>query len=187
MAIPLTINGVTYNFPQEGDVGYAAQVTNWAQALNAAVVAGQAFYADSGFHTHISVAQTAISAATTILFDVVDYDDHSGYNPATGIYTVQATYGGDWVFSVSVLTSQVTSAGNQTLTILKNGVAIAGTIIPNVPVATANAGPTASCIVGSLVVGDQIKCQLTASAGTTSTVANAASQFSGRRLPSTPA
>jgi hypothetical protein len=33
MAIPLTVNGNVYNFPQEGDVGYAGQVTAWAEAL----------------------------------------------------------------------------------------------------------------------------------------------------------
>ncbi len=33
MAISLSVNGVGYSFPQQGDKGYAGQVTAWAQAL----------------------------------------------------------------------------------------------------------------------------------------------------------
>ena len=183
MALPLVVDGVTFSYPEPGDRGLAQNATDWANAITTAVASGESFFADAGFHAHITVAQTGISAATTVVFDSEDYDDRSGYNPATGIYTVPATYGGDWVFSVSVLNTQVTSAGNQTLTILKNGAAIAGGILPSVPTGTANAAPTATCIVGGLVAGDQIKCQLTASAGTISTVANVASQFS-RTAPS---
>ena len=126
MALPLVVDGVTFSYPEPGDRGLAQNATDWASAITTAVATGESFYADAGFHAHISVAQTGISGATTIVFDVEDYDDRSGYNPATGIYTVPATYGGDWIFSVSVVHSQVTSAGNQTLTILVNGTAVAG-------------------------------------------------------------
>ena len=187
MALPLVVDGVTFSYPEPGDRGLAQNATDWANAITTAVANGQSFYADAGFHAHISVAQTGITAATTVVFDTEDYDDGAGYNPSTGIYTVPATLGGDWIFSVSVVLSQVTSAGNQTLTILVNGAVVAGSIHPSTPTGTANSAPSVSCIVGSLVAGDQIKCQLTASAGTITTYANVASQFSGRRLPSTPA
>jgi hypothetical protein len=33
VAIPLTVNGSTFQYPQQGDKGYAGQATSWAQAL----------------------------------------------------------------------------------------------------------------------------------------------------------
>ena len=38
MAIPLTVNGVPFSYPQQGDVGYAAQATAWAQAITNGVL-----------------------------------------------------------------------------------------------------------------------------------------------------
>lgn len=37
MSIPLVVNGVTYNYPEEGDEEWGDDATAWAEAITAAV------------------------------------------------------------------------------------------------------------------------------------------------------
>ena len=181
MALPLVVDGVTFQYPEPGDRGLAQEATDWADAATTAVANLQTTYAAdqkrNRVRAHISTPQTTISAATVVVFDVEDWDTAAGYNPATGVFTVPTGYAGDYVIAASVLLTQVTSTGVQQLTIEVNGTLIATAEYSATAAGTGNAAISASACY-TLAVGDTVRCRLTASAGTITTVASAGSQFS---------
>lgn len=186
MALPLVVDGVTFNYPQPGDRGYAQDATDWANAITDAVATLQTDFAadlqQSRVRAHISAAQSSISSATVVVFDVEDLDDAGGYNPSTGVFTVPANYAGDYMISASVTCTQVSSTGNQTLTIEVNGSVVAQAINDQVAVGTATSG-IACCVPYTLSVSDTVRVRLAASAGSITTVAGAGSQFSLLKVP----
>ena len=184
MAIPLTVDGVTYTYPEQGDTGYASQATLWAQAMTTALATLETFSLSAGFRAHIGTAQTGISTATVVIFNTEDFDNRNGYDPATGIYTVQTGYDGDYVFTASLVLTQVSSTAVQQIRILKNGSVVATAEYSATAVGTGNAALACSCFLPGLVATDTVKVDVAATAGTCSTVVSAGSQFSGRRIPS---
>lgn len=181
MALPLVVDGVTFNYPEPGDRGLAQDATDWANAATTAVANLQTTYAAdqkrNRVRAHISAAQTGISAATVVIFDVEDWDTASGYNPASGVFTVPSGYAGDYVIAAQVTMTQVSSTGNQTLTIEVNGSVVAQSINDQVAAGTATSGVSCSACY-TLAVGDTVRVRVAASAGTITTVASAGSQFS---------
>lgn len=191
MAIPLTVNGDVFSFPEEGDVGYATQVTSWAEALTNGCVQLGGSYAllsditvtDFGFvspyfssgtanpaaasvlrlaktdsvawrnnangadlelgittdddltfegeritgQPYLEVNKTTAQAFSTgvgaaILYNNTVTDTDSGYNAATGLYTVPAGKGGRYLVSACLrLTSLTANTGAMALSIRKNG------------------------------------------------------------------
>jgi len=186
MALPLVVDGVTFNYPEPGDRGLAQEATDWADAVTNAVATLQTNAAAellrARVRAHISTPQTGISTATTVLFDTEDWDSPAGYVPGTGTFTVPTGYAGDYVISASVVCTQVSSTGNQFLDIKVNGTAIATDGHAAVVVGTANSVLSVSACY-TLAVGDTVKIILTPSAGTITTVASAQSQFSLLKVP----
>lgn len=182
MAIPLTVDGTPYSYPQQGDVGYAGQATAWAQAVTTAIANLEAALLRVGVRAHISTPQTSIGAATVVKFDVKDFDNQSGYNVGNGVFTVPASCGGDYAITATIVTSQASAAGNQTARILKNGSPVASAILPAVPAGTANAAVQVDAILQGLVPTDAISVDIATSGGTLSTVASNGSQLSIQKL-----
>jgi len=187
MALPLVVDGVTFNYPEPGDRGLAQEATDWADAVTDAVANLQtdvaADFVRCIFRARISTPQTSISAATVVVFDTEDTDVGGGYNPLTGIFTVpSAAYAGDYIFTASTSLTQVSSTGVNRLRILKNGTEVASAMLPSVPTNTASTSLSVSVVLAGLVASDTIKCDLLASAGTITTVETTGSQFSGVRI-----
>lgn len=188
MALPLTIDAVTYDYPEQGDVGYAAQATNWAQAATNAIAAAE---------TNITTLQTAVTALqtkayieytstsgqsfTTSLAAVVDFanlvHDTSGLVTTGASWHFTAPRTGNYVVAVNITFNTTGTTANTRfyLGVLVNGVEAAdlfeATITPP--------SSTFMCLAGStilyLAAGDTVAAQALQGSG------------SGKSLMTTPA
>jgi hypothetical protein len=132
---------------------------------------------------HISTPQSSISAATTIVYDTEDTDSQGGYNPSTGLFTVPASCGGDYVVTASLRLTQVSSTGVVRMSIEKNGSEVVASGLPSVGTNTDSTALSCSCVLPGLVPTDVIRVRLLTSAGTATTVASGGSQFSLVKVP----
>lgn len=58
------------------------------------------------FYVYSTIGQFVAAGGTTVLYNTIISDPMSGYNPATGIYTVP--YAGSWIFGVNHATIALT-------------------------------------------------------------------------------
>lgn len=57
--------------------------------------------ANHKFYVYNTVAQAVAAGGTTVLYNTILEDPVSGYNAATGLYTIQAGGAGPWIFGMS--------------------------------------------------------------------------------------
>ncbi len=111
MAIPLVVDGNTYNYPEQGDVGYATQATAWANAVTGAVATAetniaalQAVPARLYVEYTSNAGQTYVTAATTVanFEDVVTDTDSAVTIGAAWHFTVPAGKAGRYLCQATV-------------------------------------------------------------------------------------
>lgn len=89
MSIPLTIQGVTYNYPTEGDLGWGQQATAWAAAVTNALGPGSNATFLTVHVTGSSALDGAVTAGSTL--SVAGLTTMLGGAAITGAVTMSST------------------------------------------------------------------------------------------------
>lgn len=182
MALPLVVDGVTFNYPEPGDRGLAQDATNWANAITTALATAETNITALGnkpyVRAHITAAQTGISAFTTIVFNTEDSDSTGSYNNVTGVFTAPSA--GQYLIAAGFVVQQKTGTGLVEASLYWNNV-------QNAEFGATNLGANefgfcGSAIVLNLAINDTVQIKLKTSANTVDTTASNTSTLSIKKL-----
>lgn len=186
MALPLVVDGVTFNYPQPGDRGNAQDATDWADAITDAVADAQAditaLQSLVYVRANITSAQTGITSFTTIIFNTEDADSDGAYNAASGVFTAPET--GYYLITAGVVVQQKTSTALSESSLFVNNVQDAEWGTTNM--VADQYGFHSNSVVYRLAQGDTVQIKLKTAAGTVGTAPSNTSTLSIIKLP-TPA
>ncbi len=178
MAIPLVVDGNTYNYPEQGDVGYATQATAWANAVTGAVATAETNIAAlqavpvKAYAEYTTTAGQSIpnNTATIINFGTLVTDTDSAVTTgASWHFTVPTGKGGRYLIS-AIVTTNTTQAGavpgTLLLEVFKNGSLLAD--VYRLQMANSVFGATSSAsgmTIVNVVATDTLDVRFTQSSG----------------------